>query len=89
LWKTRFYLVFNSSFLSGALSGAGVVSPGLTAPPGGDGVGSGDGAGGGDGGAGSSFFLQPANVTAKAKRVTADKDTTFFIVNSPPFSIKF
>ena len=66
--------------MSGALSGAGVVSPGLTAPPGGDGVGSGDGAGGGDGGAGSSFFLQPA------KRVTADKDTTFFIVNSPPFS---
>ena len=53
------YLVFDSSFLSGAVFGGGVVSPGLTAPPGGDGVGSGDGAGGGDGGAGfPSFYSQ-------------------------------
>ena len=74
------YLVFDSSFLSGAVFGGGVVSPGLIAPPGGDGVGSGDGAGGGGGGAGVSFFLQPANVTAKAKRVAADSDTIFFIV---------
>ena len=28
------YLVFDSSFLSGAVFGGGVVSPGLTAPPG-------------------------------------------------------
>jgi hypothetical protein len=81
------YLVFDSSFLSGAVAGGGITSPGLSPP--GDGVGCGDGAGGGDGGAGVSFFSQPANVTAKAKRATADSDTTFFIVSSPPFLMKF
>jgi hypothetical protein len=74
------YLVFDSSFLSGAVFGGGVVSPGLTAPSGPGTEGCGDGAGGGGGGAGVSFFSQPANVTAKAKRVTADSDTIFFIV---------
>jgi hypothetical protein len=74
------YLVFDSSFLSGAVIGGGVVSPGLTAPSGPGTEGCGDGAGGGGGGAGVSFFSQPANVTAKAKRVTADSDTIFFIV---------
>ena len=72
------YLVFDSSFLSGAVFGGGVASPGLTAPSGPGTEGCGDGAGGG--GAGVSFFSQPANVTAKAKRVTADSDTIFFIV---------
>jgi hypothetical protein len=34
----------------------------------------------------SSFLLQPANVRVKAKRVTADNDTSFFpILSSPPF----
>jgi hypothetical protein len=65
--------------LSGAVIGGGVVSPGLTAPSGPGTEGCGDGAGGGGGGAGVSFFSQPANVTAKAKRVTADSDTSFFI----------
>jgi hypothetical protein len=74
------YLVFDSSFLSGVVFGGGVVSPGLTAPPGSGTEGCGDGAGGGGGGAGVSFFSQPANVTAKAKRVTAGSDTIFFIV---------
>jgi hypothetical protein len=82
------YLVFDSSFLSGAVVGGGVVSPGLIVPPGGDGVGSGDGAAGGVGGAGS-LSLQPANVRAKAKTATADSDTIFFIVSSPPFLRKF
>jgi hypothetical protein len=82
------YLVFDSSFLSGAVAGGGVTSPGLSVPPG-DGVGCGDGAGDGGGGAGASFLSQPANVIAKAKRATADSDTTFFIVSSPPFLVKF
>ena len=71
------YLVFDSSFLSGAVAGGGVTSPG--AP----------GAGDGGGGAGASSLSQPANVTAKAKRATADRDTTLFIVSLPPFLIKF
>ena len=76
------YLVFDSSFYLGAVAGGGVTSPGLSAPPG-DGVGSGAGAGDGGGGAGTSFLsLQPANVIAKAKRATADRDTIFFIVVS-------
>jgi hypothetical protein len=75
------YLVFDSSFLSGAVAGGGITSPGLSPP--GDGVGSGDGAGGGDGGAGVSSLSQP-DVIAKAKRVAADSVTTFFIVSSPP-----
>ena len=74
------YFVFDSSFLSGAVYGGGVFSPGLIAPPGGDGVGSGDGAAGGGGGAGASSLSQPANVTAKAKRAIADSDTILFIV---------
>jgi hypothetical protein len=81
-------LVFDSSFLSGAVAGGGVTSPGLSAPPG-DGVGSGAGAGAGGGGAGSSsLFLQPANVIAKAKSATANRDTIFFIVFPPFLSAK-
>jgi hypothetical protein len=74
------YLVFDSSFLSGTVFGGGVVSPGLTTPPGPGTEGCGDGAGGGGGGAAVSFFSQPANATAKVKRVIADSVTIFFIV---------
>jgi hypothetical protein len=67
------------SFLSGDFAGGGVISPGFNGPAGLGIEGCGDGAGGGGGGAGC-LSLQPANVTVKAKRVTADNDTIFFIV---------
>jgi len=73
------YLVFVSSFFSGA-AGAGDVSfigsPAFWSPAGAAGAAGsagavGAGAGGGGGGAGSSFLPQPTNVKVKAKRVTA------------------
>lgn len=67
------------SFLSGDFAGGGVISPGFNGTAGLGTEGCCDGAGGGGGGAGC-LSLQPANVTVKAKRVTADSDTIFFIV---------
>jgi hypothetical protein len=63
--------------LFGDFAGGGVISPGFNGAAGLGTEGCGDGAGGGGGGAGC-LSLQPANVRAKTKRVTAD--TIFFIV---------
>ncbi|HWP59254.1 MAG TPA: hypothetical protein VNL14_15270 [Candidatus Acidoferrales bacterium] len=60
--------------------GAGAVEPGVSGPLGAAGA---DGAGGGGGG--SSFFLQPAKVTVKAKKAPIDQTTTRFPIFSPPF----
>jgi hypothetical protein len=65
------------------LSGVGVS--GLASGAGGGAVGSGAGAdaGGGGGGAASSFFLQPANVKAKANSTTTDNGmNSLFILAS-------
>jgi hypothetical protein len=87
------YLVFASSFFSGAFSGAGAASfagsADFCSPAGAAGAAGSAGAagaGGGGGGAGSSFLPQPTNVRVKAKRVIADNETNFFpILDSPPF----
>ena len=64
------------------MSGAGVS--GLASLAGGGGVGSGAGAdAGGGGGGASSFFLQLANVKAKANRVITDNDPNFFFILPP------
>jgi hypothetical protein len=64
------------------LSGGGVS--GLASLAGGSGVGSGAGAdAGGGGGGASSFFLQLANVKAKANRVITDNDPNFFFILPP------
>jgi len=64
------------------LSGAGVS--GLASLAGGGGVGSGAGAdAGGGGGGASSFFLQLANVKAKANRVITDNDPNCFFMLPP------
>jgi hypothetical protein len=63
------------------LSGAGVS--GLASLAGGGGVGSGVGAdAGGGGGGASSFFLQLANVKAKANRGITDNRPNFFFIPS-------
>jgi hypothetical protein len=65
-----------------------IGSPAFVSPAGaaGSAGAAGAGAGGGGGGAGSSFLPQPTNVKVKAKRVTADNDTSFLpILSSPPF----
>ena len=75
------YLVFDSSFFSGAGAASFMGSPGFCSPAGGA-AGSagavGAGAGGGGGGAGSSFLPHPTNVRVNAKRVIADNETSFF-----------
>lgn len=65
----------------GALSGAGVS--GLESLAGGGGVGSGAGADAGGGGGASSFFLQLANVKAKANRGITDNAPNFFFILPP------
>jgi hypothetical protein len=68
------YLVFASSFFSGAGAASFIGSLGA----GGAGSGAaGAGAGGGGGGAGSSFLPHP-NVSVNAKRVIADNKPSFF-----------
>jgi hypothetical protein len=75
------YLVFASSFFSGAGAASFMGSPGFCSPAGGA-AGSagavGAGAGGGGGGAGSSFLPHPTNVRVNAKRVITDNETSFF-----------
>jgi hypothetical protein len=86
------YLVFASSFFSGAFSppagasppGAGVAGAGSAGA--GAGAGSAAGGGGGGGGAGSSFLPHPANARVKVKRDIPDNKPIFLpIISSPPF----
>jgi hypothetical protein len=86
------YLVFASSFVSGAFSppaGAPASPPGAGvagAAGAGAGAGSAAGGGGGGGGAGSSFLPHPANARVKVKRDIPDNKTIFLpIISSPPF----
>jgi len=73
------YLVFASSFFSGAGAASFIGSPGLVSPAGAAGSAGAAGAGaGGGGGAGSSFLPHPTNVRVKAKRVIADNEISFF-----------
>jgi hypothetical protein len=67
------------------LSGVGVS--GLASLAGGGGVGSGAGADAGGGGGASSFFLQLANVKAKANRVITDNDPNCFFMLPPTQSL--
>ena len=93
--SNHLYLVFPSSFFSGAFSApAGAAgSPAFISPPAGaaaSGAGAGAAGGGGGGGAGSSFLPHPANVRVKAKRVVPDNIMIFFpILSSPPFPSHF
>jgi hypothetical protein len=77
---------FSSIFFSSiGAAGAGSLPPGAGA-----GVAEGSGAAGaagagGGGGGGSSFFLQPAKVTVKAKKAPIDQKQNLFPIFSPPF----
>jgi hypothetical protein len=71
------YLVFASSFFSGAGAASFIGSLGAGAAGSAGAVGA--GAGGGGGGAGSSFLPHP-NVRVNAKRVIADNKTSFFSI---------
>jgi hypothetical protein len=88
------YLVFASSFVSGAFSpvagapasppGVGVAGAGSAGA--GAGAGSAAGGGGGGGGAGSSFLPHPAIARVKVKRDIPDIKIIFLpIISSPPF----
>jgi len=68
------------SFLSGDFAGGGVISPGFNGIAGLGTDGCCDGADGGGGGGAGCLSLQPAKVRPKARRVTSDSDTIFFIV---------